>query len=146
MQISEEQFSRYLDIIQSSATDEEVEVAQYELGIEPGILDHEQNRRLRDARLERARARAIEKELAKKSALLSGPDLPVVTPSGTMTKKRKPTRILGIVFIAIILGALIYLVAYKLDGSICRTKCCDGTCSPSTGQGTCSYHGGICND
>ncbi len=32
------------------------------------------------------------------------------------------------------------------DGEICRTPCNDGTCSPSVGPGTCSYHGGIKRD
>lgn len=28
----------------------------------------------------------------------------------------------------------------------CITCCCDGTCSDSTGSGTCSHHDGVCDE
>ncbi len=33
----------------------------------------------------------------------------------------------------------------KNRGKCSITTCCDGTCSKSTGRGTCSHHQGVCN-
>jgi len=50
------------------------------------------------------------------------------------------TSIALIVFGVITLVVTAILIGFK--GGV--TQCCDGTTSSSTGQGTCSHHGGVC--
>ena len=147
MTMDENKFDQYLAIVQSDASDVEVEMAASELGIELDNLNVDQSHRLRDARLERARGKAVESALKRKDAdsfgeLGGGIGAPVCeTP-----KKGHGLGFVLILFvvIAVLSGAALYFFVFS--GETCRTKCCDGTCSPSVGQGTCSYHGGICND
>ena len=146
MFVDENSFDRYLAIVQSDASDAEVEIAASELGIDAAQLTADQSMRLRDARLERARGKAVESALKRREPTGAG-DFGALA---SFAEKQKPARyskglaIFLFFAIAAILAGVLYFLVFA--GESCRTKCCDGTCSPSVGQGTCSYHGGICND
>lgn len=59
--------------------------------------------------------------------------------------KRFYTAVVIAVAVLIGLGVIAYRTVKLLGAPACRTHCCDGTCSSSTGPGTCSYHGGVCD-
>lgn len=111
----------------------------------------------KDEKLNQLRTVALEKELRKpkkediindammmevdaKADELAHSDKPGKTSSEVRKYRRKV--LVFLLFLLAGLGTAGYLVYYNVFA--CRTHCCDGTCSPSTGPGTCSYHGGVC--
>ena len=62
--------------------------------------------------------------------------------------KNRPTLFLcfiGIIILALLCGGYVFFQQNNAtdNSGICKTRCCDGTCSPSEGRGTCSFHGGV---
>ncbi len=121
-------------------------------------------------KLNELRAAALEKELQKKEkdesndqliASVEGEALELNShrmmqetahenDPGSVSRRESRVIMKFLVFllIAIAAGVAIFIAKTGSDGSdekstICKTRCCDGTCSPSEGSGTCSYHGGI---
>ena len=118
----------------------------------------------KDDKLNALRANALEMEL-RKPKRDNGMDAEIEYQADALAHDDRPRSasmmksanlivfiIIGIVIA--IMGLVIFLMFgssgtshdSNSDKNICRTQCNDGTCSPSTGPGTCSYHGGIKTD
>lgn len=76
-------------------------------------------------------------------------------PGTAVTRSFGHIKIILFIIAAAIVGIILFIIFnssggddsnQEKDNNICKTRCNDGTCSPSTGPGTCSYHGGIKTD
>lgn len=121
-------------------------------------------------KLNELRAAALEKELRKKEKDEANAELMASVESeglelyshrmmqetahendaGSVSRRGGSAIKTFIFFLVLAIGAGIAFFTIKSgsdggseESKICKTRCCDGTCSPSEGSGTCSYHGGI---
>lgn len=111
------------------------------------MMDPEKKKRLEAAYLEKQlqhqeKDEALEEELEARAAAIreNGKENNRIS----SYSKRFYTAIVIVFVVLIGLGIGAYHAIKMLGEPACRTHCCDGTCSPSTGSGTCSYHGGVC--
>lgn len=115
------------------------------------MMDPEKKKQLEAAYIERqlkqsektARDEALEDDLEAQAAAIKakGREERRVSPYS----KRFYWAVAIAVAVLVGLGVIAYRTIKSLGEPACRTHCCDGTCSPSTGPGTCSYHGGVCD-
>lgn len=114
------------------------------------MMDPEKRKQLEAAYIEKqlkqnektARDEALEDELDAQAAAIKekGREEKRVSPYS----KRFYTAVGIAVAVLVVLGIIAVRTIKSFSDPACRTHCCDGTCSPSTGPGTCSYHGGVC--
>ena len=115
------------------------------------MMDPEKKKQLEAAYIERQlkrterdeRDEALEDELDAQAAAVraNGREETRMSPYS----KRFYMAVVIAVAVLIGLGVIAYRTVKSLGAPTCRTHCCDGTCSSSTGPGTCSYHGGVCD-